>query len=71
VTGPIKIADILERNRAKVAPGVSPAVVEAVATIEERNQFDDDRVAVRRELREVLKNETQALLRGEETGRDS
>lgn len=71
MTGPIKIADILERNRAKVAPGVSPAVVEAVATIEERNQFDDDRVAVRRELREVLKNETQALLRGEETGRDS
>lgn len=62
MTGPVRISAILERNRARVAAGLSADFVELVASIEERNQFDDDRSAARRELREALKNETQALL---------
>lgn len=70
MAGPISIAGILERNRVRVAPRVRPEFIEDIAGIEERNQFDDDRGLARRELRDVLKQETQMLLVEEEAGDD-
>ena len=70
MTGPIKFAEVLERNRATTAPHVSPEFIAHIAAIEERNQFDDDRASARKELRELLKNETQALLHKEDAAND-
>ena len=70
MTGPIRFANVLERNRAKTAAHLNPDFIAHVAAIEERNQFDDDRANARKELRELLKNETQALLRKEDTPHD-
>jgi len=70
MTGPVRFADVLERNRVKLATHLSPDFIADIAAIEERNQFDDDRTSARKELREVLKNETQALLRKEDSPDD-
>ena len=70
MTGPISFAEVLERNRVKTAQHVSPDLIAHIAAIEERNQFDDDRASARKELRDLLKNETQALLEKEDTSSD-
>lgn len=60
MSGPVSIAEVLERNRARVAPRISASFMKLIADIEERNQFDDERLSARREIREALKNETLA-----------
>jgi hypothetical protein len=47
----VSLAEILLRNQERLAPDVSPDFLRAIAEIQERNQFDDDRAPARREMR--------------------
>lgn len=60
-----KLQAVLERTRQSVAELLSPAFVEDVAEVEERNQFDDDRGPVRTELRRLVALETDRRLESE------
>jgi hypothetical protein len=54
-----RLQRVLERTRKKFAPELSSEFVASVAELEERNQFDDDRVPARSELRRLVEIELE------------
>jgi hypothetical protein len=55
-----RLKDVLERCRADLAPDLDAGVLSDVADIALRNQFDDDRVGARKEIREVVEHAAKA-----------
>ena len=50
----------LLKHRDEIAPSLSEDVLREIADIEERNQFDDDRRAPQKALREIFGEVAQA-----------
>jgi hypothetical protein len=64
----IRLLEILERNRQKVAPELPSDLLKEIAEIEEDNQFDDDRKKARQNLREAVSNAARSIRLTEDTG---
>jgi hypothetical protein len=62
-----RLSEILERNRADVAPDFPQELLAEIAQIEEQNQFDDDRRPAKQRIREAVANamRTAELAAGE------
>jgi hypothetical protein len=56
-----RFREILERNRAEVAPDLPRELLEEMADVEEQNQFDDDRKPTRNALRASVENALRQL----------
>ena len=63
-----RLLGVLERNRAQCAPNLPENLLVEVAEIQIRYQFDDDRKAAHRDIREAVETE---ILREQIEGTDS
>ena len=58
-----RLIAVLARHKDDLAPDVPIELLREIAEIEERNQYDDDRRGVLRELRSLVEDATRARLR--------
>lgn len=59
-----RLVELLEENRKEFAPDLAPEFLVELAEIEERYQFDDDRLPAQREIRAAVKNAVDETLQG-------
>lgn len=57
----IILLEILEKNRAKKAADVPPALLAEVAELQQQSQFDDDRKKVIRTIREIVEQYAKGI----------
>jgi hypothetical protein len=59
-----RLLKVLNRRRADLAPDVSAELISEIAAIEERNQYDDERRKVLKELRDLFDDATDKIVGG-------